>query len=181
MIACGTDHIHARQDSLVGSIGVIANMNKFSGLADKLGIQYERFVGGEHKDTHRPLKELDEEERGYWQTVIDNSYDNFVNLVAESRNLTPDHVRDTEAEIFDGVAALEEGLVDKVGSRESFLHYVADDLGRDRGDLKIRRYDGSKKVWGNVENTVASMAYAFGHGLGTALNGGSSPRLEYRV
>ncbi|WP_207587149.1 S49 family peptidase [Halomontanus rarus] len=179
MIACGTDFIHARQDSLVGSIGVIANMNKFGGLADKLGIDYERFVGGEHKDTHRPLKELDDDERDYWQGVIDASYENFVDVVADSRNLDPAYVKATKAEVLLGTAALKQGLVDNVGSRAAFRQYVEDREGID--DMKIRRYDGGKKVFGTVEHLFSAVAYAFGRGIGSAVSNTSTNRIEYRM
>ena len=178
MIACGTDWIHSRQDSLVGSIGVIANQYKFHDMADDVGITLERFVGGRHKDTHRPLKELSEEERGAWQEVIDRSYDNFVELVAESRDLNESKVRETDAEVLHASQALEHGLVDEVGSREDFKNRVKYHLELD--DLKIRRYDGSKKVFGTVDTLVSSAAYSFGRGL-TSIVSKPQKKLQYKL
>ena len=178
MIACGTDWIHGRQDSLIGSIGVIANQYKFTGLAEQLGVKLERFVGGEYKDTHRPLKELDEGERQYWQDVIDTSYENFVDLVAESRELSQEDVKATKAKVLHANDALETGLIDEVGSRQDFKDQVKEQL--DLEELCIRRYDGGKDVFGTVDTVLSRMAYSFGKGLSSAL-GKSDRKLEYRM
>lgn len=179
MIACGTDHIHARQDSLVGSIGVIGNQHKASGLADKLGIEYERFTGGKHKDTHRPFKELSEEERDYWQSVIDASYENFVETVSNSRNISEEKVRQTNAEIYNAEQAEDKNLVDSVGSRRNLKQQLRQELNLD--EVKISQKIGGSLSLGRVDALFSNMAYSFGKGISSAFNQNQDTKIEYRI
>jgi protease-4 len=179
MLGCGTDWIHARTDSLVGSIGVIGSQQKFHGLGDKLGVDLERFVGGEMKDTHRPLKEISEEERDYWQNVIDHSYENFTEIVAGSRELSVDEVKDTEARIFHAVEAHEKGLVDSIGPREVLHRKIGSDLGI--SDIKTKKYESGDYVLGGIGTLIQSVAYSFGKGLGSAVSFSEDKKLEHRV
>lgn len=179
MLGCGTDWIHARTDSLVGSIGVIGSQKKFHGLGEKVGIDLERFVGGEMKDTHRPLKEISDEEREYWQNVIDHSYENFTEIVAESRELSVDDVKDTDARIFHAVEAKENGLVDSVGPKEVLLQKIGSDIGV--SDVSVKKYETGDRVFGSVGAVFRSVAYSFGRGLGSALDLSSEKKIEHRV
>ena len=179
MIACGTEYIHARQDSMIGSIGVIGSQYKLTGLADKIGIEYERFVGGDHKDTHRPLKELDDEERSYWQSVIDQSYENFVEVVSDARDLPVEEVKNTEAEVFNSKDALEKGLVDSAGSREDLKQVIKDREGLSK--LKIKQSNGGNISFNRVDALFSSFAYSLGKGLSSSLVKSKNKPVEYKM
>ncbi len=64
------------------------------------------------------LKEPTEDEREYLQGLIDDYYDDFVERVAEGRDMDPQVVRDTEARVYLGDEADERGLVDRLGTRD---------------------------------------------------------------
>lgn len=179
MIACGTDHIHARQDSLIGSIGVIGSQYKLSGLAEKYGVDYERFVGGDHKDTHRPLKDLNDEERGYWQSVIDESYENFVSLVSDSRDVEKEVVKETQAEVMSPENALDKGLVDSVGSREDLKKEIKDFTGLET--LYIKQSNGGSLSFNRVDAMFGNIAFSFGKGIASVFTKSQSKKIEYRI
>jgi len=95
---------------------VIIRGNNLSELLDKVGIKFETVKSGVFKDILSPDKPLSEEGRALLQGLIDESYKQFTEAVAEGRNLSVEEVRKfADGRIFSGTKALELGLVDKVG------------------------------------------------------------------
>ncbi|MFC6730899.1 S49 family peptidase, partial [Natronoarchaeum mannanilyticum] len=130
-IASGCDELWARDATVVGSIGVIGSTVNAADLAEKVGLSYERFAAGAYKDAGTPLKELDADEREYLQGIVDDLYDNFVERVAEGRDLDAEAIRDTEARVYLGEDAAEIGLVDRLGTREDVEDELSERLGVD--------------------------------------------------
>ena len=95
---------------------MIIRGNNLSELLDKIGIKFETVKSGVFKDILSPDKPLSEEGRGLLQGLINESYSQFTEAVAEGRNLPVEEVRKfADGRIFTGTQALELGLVDKVG------------------------------------------------------------------
>ena len=95
---------------------MIIRGNNLSELLDKIGIKFETVKSGVFKDILSPDKPLSEEGRGLLQGLIDESYKQFTEAVAEGRNLPVEEVRKfADGRIFTGTQALELGLIDKVG------------------------------------------------------------------
>jgi protease-4 len=161
-IASGCDELWARSGSIVGSIGVIGSRVNVSDLADRLGVSYEQFTAGEYKDAGVPLKELSEDERTYLQGIVDDYYDDFVETVAEGRNLDPETVRETEARIYLGDEAAELGLVDEIGDREAVEERLEDRLGT---RVVVEAFEPSAGLRERLRGGAATMAYAFGTGV----------------
>jgi protease-4 len=130
-IASGCDEVWARDASLVGSIGVVGSRPNAAGLADKLGLSYEQFTAGEYKDAGVPLREIEDDEREYLQSIVDGYYDQFVETVSDSRDMDPQDVRNTEARIYLRSDALEIGLVDELGTEADVEDRIADLLDSD--------------------------------------------------
>jgi len=162
-IASGCDELWAREGSIVGSIGVIGSRVNASGLAEKMGLSYERFAAGEYKDAGTPLRELEEDEREYLQGLIDGYYETFVDRVSEGRNLEPEFVRDTEARIYLGEQADEMGLVDHLGTRRELEDELADRL--DREDVSVTEFEPDRPLMARVGTGAQRVAYAFGAGI----------------
>mgnify|MGYP002760400223 CR=1 FL=1 len=138
-IASGCDEFHARENSVVGSIGVVGSQLGRTGLAEKLGLDYRRFVAGEYKDAGSPWRELDDRDAEYIQGLIDDSYESFVETVAEGRDLDETFVRDTEAKVYSGREATRNGLVDSCGPRAELEDRLADRIGF--AHLRIETFD----------------------------------------
>ena len=126
MAALGARRVWAYPDSAVGSIGVIFPHFAVQGLLDKLGIQVELLHEGRHKDAYQGVRTLTDEERTKLQAVAADSYNSFVELVARERKRTPDEIRPlATGEFWSGKRALELGLVDALGDRETALEELA--------------------------------------------------------
>ena len=165
-IASGCDELWAREASLVGSIGVIGSRPNLSGLADRLGVSYERYAAGEYKDAGNPLKEPTAEDREYLQGLIDDFYDDFVERVAAGRDMDPAAVRGTEARVFLGREAAEQGLVDGLGDREDVLDRVETAIG---AEPSVRAFDPPRGVRARLGAGARSVAHAFGAGVASAV------------
>jgi protease-4 len=161
-IASGCDELWARRASIVGSIGVIGSRVNVSDLADELGVSYERFAAGEYKDAGMPLKELSADEREYLQGLIDGFYDDFVERVAEGRDMDPDAVRDTEARVYLGTDAHDLGLVDDIGDRDAVEDHVADLLDE---EVSVREFTPERGLAARLRGGATAVAYAFGAGM----------------
>ncbi|MFC7071712.1 signal peptide peptidase SppA [Halovenus rubra] len=175
-IASGCDEFHARENSIVGSIGVIGSQLGRTGLAEKLGLDYRRLVAGEYKDAGAAWREFEERDAEYLQGLIDDSYDSFVETVAEGRELDEQFVRDTEARVYAGTEAAKNGLVDSCGPREEMEDRLADDLGVE--ELEIETFEPDKGVTDRIGAGARSVAHAFGAGIASTIAGDDIPRIR---
>ena len=115
-IGVASDKIVANPGTITGSIGVIIRGNNLSELLEKIGIKFETVKSGVFKDILSPDKPLSEEGRSLLQSLIDESYKQFTEAVAEGRNLSVEEVRKfADGRIFTGTQAKELGLVDEIG------------------------------------------------------------------
>ncbi|ELZ91677.1 putative signal peptide peptidase SppA [Haloferax mucosum ATCC BAA-1512] len=167
-IASGCDELWSHDASVVGSIGVIGSSVNASELADKLGVSYERFAAGKYKDAGNALKEPTEDEREYLQGLIDDYYDDFVERVAEGRDMDPGAIRDTEARIYLGDEAHELGLVDSLGTRDDVESRLADLL--DRDEVSVEEFTPEVGLADRLRGGVETAAYSFGAGLASAVD-----------
>jgi len=168
-IASGCDELWARSGSIVGSIGVIGSRVNVSDLADRFGVSYEQFTAGEYKDAGTPLKELSEDEREYLQGIVDDYYDDFVETVAEGRELDPETVRETEARIYLGDQAADIGLVDEIGDREAVEERLEERLGT---TVAVEAFDPATGLRDQLRGGAAGVAYAFGAGVASVVGDG---------
>jgi protease-4 len=120
MIASASDHIVARQSSIVGSIGVLVQFPNFTGLMEKIGIQLDEVKSSPLKAEPSPFNVTTEEERAMLRRMILDSYDWFVTLVDERRPLDRAQVLAlADGSIFTGRQALANKLVDQLGGEET--------------------------------------------------------------
>ncbi|WP_435335103.1 signal peptide peptidase SppA [Haloarchaeobius sp. TZWWS8] len=165
-IAVGCDEIWVRDGTIVGSIGVRLTQVNAKELADRLGVSDQTLVAGEYKDAGAALKEFTEPEREYLQGLVDDYYDEFVEQVAERRELGSDEVRATEARVYLGRDARERGLVDEVGTRddvEDRLEALLDE------PVTVEPFHPEYSLSERLRGGAVRVAYAFGSGLGSAV------------
>lgn len=120
-IACAADHLWLTRTAEVGSIGVIA-VHVDESVADaKAGLNYTFLHAGAHKVDGHPHAPLPAPVAADIQADIDQLHEQFIALVAGFRRLTPEAIRDTEARVYRGEAALQAGLADQIGTRSEAL------------------------------------------------------------
>ncbi|MFP4632768.1 MAG: signal peptide peptidase SppA [Halobacteriales archaeon] len=174
-IASAADEIHARDTSLVGSIGVIGSRFNAVEMAEKLGLSYERFAAGRYKDTGTPFREMDEEERSYMQSLIDGFYEAFVERVADGREMTEDDVRDTEAKVYLGSEAVDVGLVDDVSTPDDVTDRLEDLVG---DEVSKRVFEPRRSLREQLSTGAYRSAYALGAGVASVFD---DDELDVRV
>lgn len=126
-ISALADKIYATRSTITGSIGVIISSINVKELADEWGIRDQTFTSGPHKDILSPLKEVTEEEREIIQGIVDEMYDNFVDVVAEGRKLPREKVLElADGRIYTGSQAKELGLIDELGFLDDAIKGVAE-------------------------------------------------------
>jgi len=124
--ACGGSIIVADPGSLVGSIGVIINLMNFQVLAEKIGVKETIIKSGELKDAGNPLRELNEKDREYFQDIVDDSYDQFLEVVSRSRKMDKEKLKEyANGRVFTGRQAREIGLIDSLGTLEDAVKIAA--------------------------------------------------------
>jgi protease IV len=156
LIALGTDHIIGRQGTITGSIGVILQTANITGLLDSLGIKTEAIRSAPLKARPSPLEEMNPEVRQAVERVVQDMYAMFVGIVQERRNLSQEQVRNvSDGRIFTGRQAIENGLIDGIGSEIDARAWLADVHGIDRGLITRELNDDNTALW--VQRRVAGL------------------------
>ena len=136
-ISTKADKIVALPTTMTGSIGVISQVMNVEGLLEKLGIEVETFKGGKYKDMYSGFREMTPEEEEIMQGMIDEYYEQFIDVVAEGRGLSRDEVRDlATGQIYTGTEAKELGLVDALGGLDTAI-----DLAMELAGIEVARVE----------------------------------------
>lgn len=127
-VAADANKIFARPETWTGSIGVISQNMDFSGLMEKYGVKSHTYASGKNKAMGSPYHPPTEEEEAIWMSLINESYNDFVKLVAEGREMPEERVREiADGRIYSGRQALENGLIDEIGNTEDALAALVED------------------------------------------------------
>lgn len=132
LIAAACSEIVVSRTSSVGSIGVIAkHMDRSEALAQQ-GIKVTTVFAGAHKNDLSPHEPLTEQSMQFLQSIVDDSYSMFVEAIAEYRGLSVQQVRDTEAGLFRGEAAIAAGLADRLETPQKTVDSIAQEVALNR-------------------------------------------------
>ena len=146
MIASASDHIVARKSSIVGSIGVLVQFPDITGLMDKIGVELEEVKSSPLKAEPSPFNPTTDEERAMVRSMILDSYDWFVGLVAERRPLTRSEAAAlADGSIFTGRQALQKKLVDELGGESEAVGWLS--TKGVSGDLEVVEWKARNGGW----------------------------------
>jgi protease-4 len=130
-VAMAADQVVAEPTTVTGSIGVIFVGVNFAGLMESWGIEDQTIAAGAHKDAGSPLRRMTREERRIFQGVVEDLHDRFQQVVTEGRpkldRLQVEALAD--GRIYSATQALENGLVDQIGSLEDSIEQLEKKLG----------------------------------------------------
>ncbi|MDK2927406.1 MAG: protease [Bacillota bacterium] len=139
-IAAMSDRIIAEPATLTGSIGVIMQLTNMQNFYGKIGFSYETFKSGPHKDMGSSVRPVSPEERAIFQSMIDDIYGQFINVVAQGRNMPVERVRAiADGRVFTGRQAKTAGLVDELGNFNYALDRAATLAGLGK-DYEVREF-----------------------------------------
>ncbi|MCS0543558.1 signal peptide peptidase SppA, partial [Aeromonas veronii] len=129
----------ATPDTMTGSLGVIMQGVNFSELAEKYGVKFETIKSGPYKDIMSSYRDMTDEERKIMQTMVDNAYQGFVDVIADGRNMSESEVRKiADGRIYDGRQAKENHLIDELGYFEDAVEAMKKDY--ELGDISVVEY-----------------------------------------
>jgi protease-4 len=115
-VALAGEKIFANPGTVTGSIGVIFQFPEVEKLMEKAGVSLQTVKSGALKDVGNPARKATPEELVYLQTVIDDTYDQFLGDVSAARGIPVDSLRaHADGRIFTGRQAQAAGLVDTLG------------------------------------------------------------------
>lgn len=118
-VAMAADKVVANAGTVTGSIGVVIQSRNVSRLLSKVGVSAQVVKSGRYKDTLSVYRGLTRSERTLLQSVIDDSHDQFVEVVARGRQLSPQAMRKVgDGRVMTGRQAKNLGLVDALGGFE---------------------------------------------------------------
>ncbi len=136
-IACAADTIVANPGTITGSIGVIFEFPVAEKLFKKIGVEFEVVKSGEVKDMGTFTRPMTKKERELLQSVIDDAYYQFVDVLVKMRNLPKKEVlKIADGRIFTGSQAKKLGLIDVLGNFEDAIR-IAGEMGGIEGPPKI--------------------------------------------
>ena len=136
-ISAPADYIIANPSTNTGSIGVIWVFQNMSAYNKEEGIDYYVAKSGELKDMGSTWRGLTDEEKEYADSVVMESYEDFVTEVSEGRNMTRSEVKSlADGRIYTGARAKELGLVDDFGNLYDAIDKAAE-LGEIAGEPRV--------------------------------------------
>ncbi len=146
-IGMGAQHIVANPGTITGSIGVILRGNNLEELLDKVGVSFKVIKSGPYKDILAFDRELTPPEQDILQELIDTSYLQFVDTVAEARGLSVEAVKAfADGRIFTGQQAVELGVVDRLGTEEDARRWAAELAGLDPEKTEVYTLEEPKSL-----------------------------------
>ena len=180
-ISAPADKIFAQRETITGSIGVIMQSINYSKLAEKIGIEYETIKSGEHKDMFGGARPSTPEELAMLQEMIDESYEEFVDIVEVGRGMSEAEVKKVaDGRVLGGTQAMKAGLVDEIGNEKAALSALRADFGLEKAG--VFEYTVESDGWGNLLGMKIGSLFspsAESQVLSKIVSSTNSPRMMY--
>jgi protease-4 len=141
-LACNADRIFAEPTTITGSIGVFGTIPNISGFVDDIGINAEQVHT--NKGAYYSLFEpMSDDFRAFAVQGVEQVYTTFLTRVSEGRDMTIEEVNAiAQGRVWSGTEAVQNGLVDELGSLEDAIAHAAELAGVD--SYSVRNYPSYK-------------------------------------
>lgn len=124
-LATAGDSIFANPNTLTGSLGVIFNLLNYGEAINKLGVHQYSIKSGRFKDIGSPARAMTTQEQHIFQTLVNDSYNKFVDVIVNGRNLPREKVLEiADGRIYSGEQAKDLGLIDQFGDLDEATQYA---------------------------------------------------------
>lgn len=177
-IACAADVIYANRNTLTGSIGVISGTSvDLTELFARHGIKMTTVTAGKNKNMFNINSPLTDEHRAIMQSIADEAYDQFTQIVAESRDMEiRDVCRLADGRIYTAAQAKKNGLIDYIDTYENALNNMQNSFAEEGEDEEPRiehfRFERKKNLYDylyKMSAAASSLLQLKETGLGTLL------------
>jgi protease-4 len=137
-ISMDADRIYATPTTITGSIGIVGMFPTFQRTLATVGIGSDGVGTTPWSGQLRPDREMSEETRRLFQLVINDGYQDFIQGVAEGRDLDADYVdKIGQGQVWSGEEALANGLVDELGDLDAAIAAAAELAGLEHYGQKL--------------------------------------------
>jgi serine protease SohB len=127
MMACLANKVVAAPFSIIGSIGVVANIPNLNRVLQKNDVDYLEMTAGEYKRTISTFGQITEKGKAKFQEQLEETHFLFKDHVKKYRDkLDIDSV--ATGEYWLGTKALEHKLVDELGTSDDYLLDLSKDF-----------------------------------------------------
>lgn len=125
--AIAADQIFASGNTITGSIGVIYQWPEYVELLNKVGVKMQTVKSSPLKAAPSPTTVLTDQVRKQVEISVKDSYEWFVGLVEQRRNLSSaDALRLADGRVYSGRQALAENLIDSIGDIDNAEEWIKD-------------------------------------------------------
>jgi len=163
-IGVGGDKIFAEPTTITGSIGVFGTIPNLNELANKVGINAEQVGTNENSVDYSFFEPMDDSFRMVIQESIEETYNIFLDRVAQGRNMTVAQVDSlAQGRVWSGVDAKANGLVDELGNLDDAITAAAEMAGLD--DYGIRKYPRYKSDFERFMEDLGGMKDKIGESI----------------
>lgn len=159
--ALAADEIMVHPTSVLGGVGVITFKFTIDELLDNWGLEISTVQSGPLKDFWSPLRSSRPEETALMQAITDRLHGRFLQLLSESRSLSPEAQQTVATgRIFDAGEAREIGLIDRIGYLEDAVARVRELAGVKEARVILYRREGT--FAGNIYAAGSPLPVGFG-------------------
>lgn len=146
-VSAQSDYIFIHPQSLTGSIGVFFQFTEFDELFNKIGIDQVYITNTEGKNkVPQNLGNPETEGHQIFKNLADESYESFVNIIVNGRNLSRAEVIPyADGRILSAQEAKDAKLVDEFGGLDDAIDHVAIELSLDEPNV-VKYY--RSEMWG---------------------------------
>jgi protease-4 len=177
-VAVAADAIVASPATITGSIGVLTGKLVIRELLERLGVGLDTVRTNANADAWSIESPFTPEQRARREAEADLVYADFLERVAEGRNLTTEAVdRVAQGRVWTGADAHERGLVDELGGLRTALRRAKVLAGlKEDADVRIVTYPGGSlldmlRPRASSQPAAASLPDALGALLGRTIGG----------
>lgn len=146
--AVAADRIVVQPGTLVGSIGVIMEFTNLEKLYDWAKVSRYSITTGKYKDSGAEYREMRDDERVVFQTLVNDVLEQFIEAVSTGRNMKTEDTRAiADGRVFTGRQAKELGLVDDIGTTEDAYQIAAELAGLEKDKWEIFEPPKERPGW----------------------------------
>lgn len=124
-LASACSKIIASPTAGVGSIGVIIETYEVSRMEQEMGITFNTYYRGDHKNNGSPHEAITDQAVQEINNMLDGAYSEFTESVASFRGLGVSAVVDTQARLFRPQEGLSLKLIDEIAPAQDAIDTIA--------------------------------------------------------
>ena len=125
-VSAPADKIYANRNTITGSIGVAMGGINLKELMDNIGVKDNTITSGKNKTIMSSTHEMTSEQERILQEMVDETYDQFLDVVSQGRNIDKNDLRPiADGRVYTARQAKENGLIDEIGMLDDAINEVA--------------------------------------------------------